>query len=165
MNYTSAEIIRLAILAAADYAAACTGPTIRGLNGEKNLRGKSIEEVAANNDISVDEAKQLTVDLASASWDELGEHWQRVNLDSAEGMIELMDALGGPSVIASADLDNPEVQLKLGTLLHAAWLQQSSNSWALGGDLDKPYSELPETEQAKDLQQLRSLQKWLSETN
>lgn len=111
----------------------------------------------------MDEAKQLTVDLASASWDELGEHWQRVNLDSAEGMIELMDALGGPSVIASADLDNPEVQLKLGTLLHAAWLQQPSNSWALGGDLDKPYSELPETEQAKDLQQLRSLQKWLSE--
>lgn len=37
MNYTSAEIIRLAILAAADYAAACTGPTIRGLSGEKNL--------------------------------------------------------------------------------------------------------------------------------
>ena len=52
-NYTQEQIIALARLAAADYAASCAGPTIRGLNGEKNLRGKSIEEVAANNGITV----------------------------------------------------------------------------------------------------------------
>ena len=74
-NFTQEQITKLAKLAAADYAAACTGPTIRGLNGEKHLRGKSIEEVAVNNGISVEEAKALTIDLATVTFDEMSEHW------------------------------------------------------------------------------------------
>ena len=165
MTYTKEQIIRLAVLAAADYAANCSGPTIRGRNGEKNLRGSSVQEVAEKNGMTVDEVTALTVDLASASWDELSAHWKEVNEASARDMIDIMEAIGGPSVIASVDLDDPEQQLKFGTLLHAAWLQHPANSWALGGDRDKPYAQLPETEQAKDIQQLRSLQKWLAALN
>ena len=59
-NYTEEQIIELAKLAAADYAAACKGPTIRGLNGEEKFRGRSIEEVTAacerDNFLSAEEA-------------------------------------------------------------------------------------------------------------
>ena len=162
-KYTNTQIESLAAKAAADYAAACSGPTIRGLNGEKNLRGSSLEEVAEKNGISVEEARLVTVDLSTATWSELSAHWQSVNIDSARGMIALMTQLGGEQVILDADLSDPATALELGTKLHAAWLQQESNSWAIGGDLDKPYSELPVSEQEKDLQQLRSLQEWLRE--
>ena len=70
-KYTQKQVEALARIAAADYAAACTGPTIRGRNGEKNLRGGSIEEVAMNNGITVEQAKALTIDLATATFDEM----------------------------------------------------------------------------------------------
>ena len=167
-NYTQEQIIALARLAAADYAAACTGPTIRGLNGEKNFRGKSYEEVAQNNGISVEEAKKLTIDLSTASFDEMSEHWQNVNIDSAKGMIALLPAFGGGdpeegAFILKARLKVPDfnVQAKYAAILHEAWLKLLANSWALGGDLDRPFEELPEEEQAKDIQQLMSLYTWL----
>lgn len=167
-NYTQTQIIALAKLAAADYAAACTGPTIRGLNGEKNLRGKSVEEVAANNGITVEEAKALTIDLATATFDEMSEHWRNVNIDSAKGMIALLPAFGDGdpdrgAAILKAELAVPDfnVQAKYAAILHDAWLKLPANSWALGGDLDRPFSELPEEEQAKDVQQLMSLYTWL----
>ena len=167
-NYTKEQIISLAHLAAADYAAACSGPTIRGLNGEKNLRGKSYEEVATNNGISVEEAKKLTIDLATASFDEMSEHWQNVNIESAKGMIALLPAFGNGDADNGAEtlktmLKVPDfnVQAKYAALLHDAWLKLPANSWALGGDLDCPFDELPEDEKAKDVQQLMSLYTWL----
>lgn len=167
-NYTQEQIIALARLAAADYAAACTGPTIRGLNGEKHLRGKSIEEVAENNGISIEEARKLTIDLATATFDEMSEHWQNVNIDSAKSMIALLPAFGdgdpdqGAEVLkAELKVPNFDVQAKYAAILHEAWLKLPANSWALGGDLDRPFEELPEEEQAKDIQQLMSLYTWL----
>lgn len=169
-EFSDNEILELAKLAAADYAAACTGPTIRGLNGEKNLRGSSIEEVADNNGITVEEAKELTIDLSAASFDEMSDHWKQVNIDSARGMIALL-----PSFSESGDADegamilmtmlkvpNFNVQRKYASILHDAWLKLPANSWALGGDLDVPFEELPEEEQAKDVQQLMSLYTWLT---
>ena len=167
MTYTKEQIIALARLAAADYAAACTGPTIRGLNGEKHLRGKSIEEVAASNGISVEEAKALTIDLSTATFDEMSGYWQNVNIESAKGMIALLPSFaeGGTdgatvlkTVLAVPDFN---VQAKYAAILHDAWLRIPANSWALGGDLDRPFDELPEEEQAKDVQQLMSLYTWL----
>lgn len=167
-SYSKEQIIALAHLAAADYAAACTGPTIRGLNGEKNLRGKSYEEVAQNNGISVEEAKKLTVNLAEASFDEMSEYWQNVNIDSAKSMIDLLPAFaegtsndGADVLKAVLKVPNFSVQAKYAAILHEAWLKLPANSWALGGDLDRPFDELPEEEQAKDVQQLMSLYTWL----
>ena len=160
-TYTNEEIRALAVLAAADYAANCSGPTIRGKNGEKHLRGTSLEEVAKANGLTIDEAAALTVDLSTASFEELSPHWQAVNVESAEGMITLMEAMGGESVILALDLRDPEVRTRYGTLLHQLWLEQPANSWARGGELDRPFSQLPKAEQDKDIQQLESLQKWL----
>lgn len=161
MNYTHEEIRNLAVLAAADYAAACKGPTIRGKNGEKHLRGTNLEEIAKTNGMTLDEVAALTVDLSTATFEELSPHWQAVNVDSAEGMIALMEAMGGEGVILALDLRDPDVRAKYGALLHRLWLDQPANSWAKGGDLDKPFSALPKEEQDKDVQQLMSLQKWL----
>lgn len=167
-EFTQEQIIALARLAAADYAAACTGPTIRGLNGEKNLRGKSVEEVAQNNGISIEKANKLTIDLATASFDEMPEHWQNVNIESAKGMIALLPAFGDGdpdqgAEILKATLKVPDfsVQARYAAVLHEAWLKLPANSWALGGDLDRPFDELPKEEQAKDIQQLMSLYAWL----
>ena len=167
-NYTQEQITALARLAAADYAASCAGPTIRGLNGEKNLRGKSIEEVAGNNGITVEEAEALTIDLATATFDEMSEHWRKVNIESAKGMIALLPSFGNGdpdygAEILKAELAVPDfnTQAKYAAILHDVWLRLPANSWALGGDLDRPFDELPEEEQAKDVQQLMSLYTWL----
>lgn len=166
-NFTHEQIIALARLAAADYAAACTGPTIRGLNGEKYLRGKSYEEVAVRNSISIEEVKKLTIDLATASFDEMSEHWQNVNIESAKGMIALLpsfsrDGVDGATVLKTMlKVPDFDVQAEYAAILHEAWLELPANSWALGGDLDRPFDELPEEEQAKDVQQLMSLYTWL----
>ena len=166
-NYTEEQIVNLARLAAADYAAACTGPTIRGLNGEKHLRGKSIEEVAANNGITVEQAEALTIDLAKAGFDEMSEHWRKVNIETAKSMIDLLPSFAegetdGATVLKTA-LAVPDfnVQARYAARLHEAWLKLPANSWALGGNLDRPFDQLPEEEQAKDVQQLMSLYTWL----
>jgi hypothetical protein len=57
---------------------------------------------------------------------------------------------------------NFNVQRKYASILHDAWLKLPANSWALGGDLDVPFEELHEEEQAKDIQQLMSLYTWLT---
>lgn len=160
-TYTNEMIRALAVLAAADYAAACDGPTIRGRNGEKHLRGTSLEEVAKANGLTVDEAAAQTVDLSTATFEELSPHWQATNIDSAEGMIALMEQMGGESLILALDLRDEEVRNRYGTLLHQLWLEQPANSWARGGELDRPFPQLPKVEQDKDIQQLMSLQKWL----
>lgn len=166
-KYTEAQIEALARIAAADYAAACTGPTIRGRNGEKNLRGKSVEEVATNNGITVEEAKALTIDLATATFDEMSEHWKKVNIESAKNMIALLPSFAegenDGAAVLRAVLAVPDfnVQAKYAGVLHEAWLKLPANSWALGGDLDKPFDQLPPEEQAKDVQQLMSLYDWL----
>lgn len=166
-SYTEEQVRELAKLAAADYAAACTGPTIRGLNGEKHLRGNSVEEVAEKNGISVEEAKALTIDLSKVTFDEMSPHWQNVNIDSAKMMIELLSSFGNVTnsgeevLLAVLSVPNFDVQAKYAAILHENWLKLPQNSWALGSDLDRPFSELSEEEQAKDVQQLMSLYQWL----
>lgn len=159
--YDDAQVLTLAILAAEDYAAECNGPTIRGKNGEKNLRGNSLEEVAKANGLSLAEAAALTLDLSTASFEELSPHWQQVNIDSARGMIDLMEQMGGEEAILGLDLEDPATIIKYGSLLHEKWLEQPSNSWAKGTELDLPFILLDPDQQRKDIQQLRSLQKWL----
>ncbi|MBR1939166.1 hypothetical protein IJ847_00335 [Candidatus Saccharibacteria bacterium] len=161
-TYSEAEVIRLAALAAADYAASCSGPTIRGRNGEKNLRGKSVEAVAEANGMTVEQVTPLVIDLAAAGWDDLSDHWQQVNVQSAHGMIEIMEKLGGPDVVSAVNLNDPAQRLRYGTLLHQAWLDQ--NAWAADDPvLSRDFADLPVGEQDKDIQQLKSLQAWLSE--
>lgn len=191
-NYTQEQIVSLARLAAADYAAACTGPTIRGKNGEKEFRGmtaagkakalqiseeeaknlglkdETMPEVALRLGLSWSEAKDKLIDLATATFDEMSEHWQNVNIESAKGMIALLPSFGNGdpdcgAEVLKAELAVPDfnVQAKYAATLHDAWLKLPANSWALGGNLDRPFDKLDPEEKAKDVQQLMSLYTWL----
>ncbi len=51
------------------------------------------------------------------------------------------------------DLDNPTERNEVGDEIHAAWLLR--NDWAKNDELDIPFDELPEFEQAKDIDQMR----------
>lgn len=183
-KYSREEIIFLAFLAAEDYRRGCEFTTLRGKENEEALRGLKPEElakklglpleqvlgnyeelcykeVAERNGLSVEAVKELTVDLSEKGFYELPPLWQQKNLASAEQMIELMETMGGEGLILGLDLNDPEVRVKYGTILHKVWLAQPSNSWAKDGPLDKPFNEISPDEQEKDIQQLRSLQKWL----
>ncbi len=162
--YTVEQVVRLAKMAAADYAAACTGPTIRGKNGEKFLRGTSYAEVlrsAKPLGLTQEEVVEMTVDLAVTDFDELPPYWQRVNFDSAINMISIMLEIGGPETVLGLNLKDCWTASHYGALVHQAWLAQPANNWAKGGPLDVPFELLPSAEQDKDIQQLRSLQCWL----
>ncbi len=87
------------------------------------------------------------VDIANTDYADLPEDWQRENRAAAE-VIEGILARRG-----RVDLDDPATREALGEEIHAAWL--SRNEWARGGDLDKPFAELPKVEQDKDIDQLR----------
>lgn len=184
-TYTDSQIKDLARLAAADYASTCEGPTIRGRNGEKEFRGRTKAQRAKALDISVEKAEQLglsnesmaevalrlgltwaeaqerLIDLATATFDEMSEHWRNTNIESAKDMIELMESMGGKGIILAIDFENKAQRLEYGSRLHQLWLEQPANSWAKGGELDRPFADLDPAEQDKDIQQLVSLQKWL----
>lgn len=165
VKYTVEQVVRLAKMAAADYAAACTGPTIRGKNGEQFLRGTSYTEVYRSAEplgLTPEEVVEMTVDLSTTDFDDLSPYWQRVNYDSAISMIEIMLEIGGPETVLGLNLKDCWTASHYGALVHQAWLAQPANNWAKDGPLDVPFELLPLKEQDKDIQQLRSLQCWLA---
>ncbi|MBF1023711.1 MAG: hypothetical protein HXK97_00600 [Candidatus Nanogingivalaceae bacterium] len=145
-------------------------PAWRGANGEKDLRGKSPEEVAAQledegytPEAALALARSMVVDIANAPYDQFSEYWKGQNRGGAEFLISLVDEVGADNIRA-LDLSDPEVQEKYGTLIHANWLER--NQWVLDPQygnsvLAQSYADLPADEQQKDIDQMRVLQGWL----
>ena len=147
-------------------------PAWRGANGEKDLRGKSPEEVAAQledegytPEAALALARSMVVDIANAPYDQFSEYWKGQNRGGAELLISLVDEVGADNIRA-LDLSDPEVQEKYGTLIHANWLER--NQWVLDPQygnsvLAQSYADLPADEQQKDIDQVRVLQDWLND--
>ena len=145
-------------------------PAWRGANGEKDLRGKSPEDVAAQledegytPEAALALARSMVVDIANAPYDQFSEYWKGQNRGGAEFLISLVDEVGADNIRA-LDLSDPEVQEKYGTLIHANWLER--NQWVLDPQygnsvLAQSYADLPADEQQKDIDQMRVLQGWL----
>lgn len=145
-------------------------PAWRGANGEKDLRGKSPEDVAVqleSEGYSPEAAfalvQSMVVDIANTPYDQFSEYWKEQNRGGAEFLIHLVDEVGADS-IRELDLSDPEVQEKYGTLIHANWLER--NQWVLDPEygnsvLAQSYADLPADEQQKDIDQMRVLQGWL----
>lgn len=87
------------------------------------------------------------VDIANTTYPELPSDWQAENKAAAEVVVDIMDEANG-----TVDLTNPEQRTASGTTIHDAWLAR--NEWAKGGELDVPFDQLPQVEQAKDLDQV-----------
>lgn len=90
------------------------------------------------------------VDIASKFFTDLPYDWEAENLAAADVIDELVQEFGGAEYI---DLTNDEVRQKCGEIIHNKWLER--NTYAKGGDLDVPFTELSDDEQTKDLVQLR----------
>ena len=159
--YTSRQIKDLAAISVAEYAASRNGPTIRGRNGQEHLRGTSLEEVAKNNRMTIDEADALTVDLFAATFENLSPYWQTIHLDCAEEMIKFMEQMGGESVILALNLRDDDICAHFGARLHQFWLEQPANILAHVASLHKPFPELTPDIQNRYICKLKALQQWL----
>lgn len=145
-------------------------PAWRGANGEKDLRGKSPEDVAAQledegytPEAALALAQSMVIDIANAPYDQFSEYWKGQNRGGAEFLIRLVDEVGADNICA-LDLSDPEVQEQYGTSIHANWLER--NQWVLDPEYGNPvlaqsYVDLPADEQQKDIDQMRVLQGWL----
>jgi hypothetical protein len=80
------------------------------------------------------------VDIANTAYPALPADWQAENRASA------VVAVG--AIMAQAGLLNAAFIEQASSLIHDKWLER--NSYAKGGELDKPYALLPENEKQKD---------------
>lgn len=85
------------------------------------------------------------VDIANTSFGELPADWQEENTIASAIVID---------ELAKYDLSevSDDVVEQISSTVHDKWLER--NGWAKGGELDVPYIELPETEKAKDRDQV-----------
>lgn len=147
-------------------------PAWRGANGEKDLRGKSKEDVAADlvaqgwtPEAAAATAETTVVDIANTPYDQFSEYWKEQNRGGAEYLVALVDERG-TAALQSLDLSDVATRSQYGTLIHDNWI--SRNEWVKdpnygNPDLAKPFDELSSEEQQKDIDQVGVLQKWLAE--
>jgi hypothetical protein len=86
---------------------------------------------------------QTECDIANTSYVDLPSNWQAENKASAEVAIDAViaaDQAGEPLNAAFIERASSDI--------HDSWLAR--NDWAKGGDLDKPFADLPEEEKEKD---------------
>lgn len=146
-------------------------PAWRGANGEKDLRGKSTEDVAADlvadgwtPEAAAAEAVGKVVDIANTPYDQFSEYWKEQNRGGAEYLVGLVDERG-TDALAGLDLSDPAVRSEYGGLIHDNWI--SRNEWVKhpewgNPDQAKPFDELSAEEQQKDIDQLGVLQTWIA---
>jgi hypothetical protein len=87
------------------------------------------------------------VDIANTSYEDLPADWQAENRAAAEVVVGIIDEHAGVP-----DLSDARQRNEIGNIIHKAWLER--NTWATGGDLDVPFSDLPIEEQDKDIEQI-----------
>jgi hypothetical protein len=140
-------------------------PAWRGANGEKQYKGKSPAEIAAEEGITEDEARAKVVDIANQPYNEYSEYWKEQNRGGADFLVKLLDERGN-GIVSVLDLTDEATRAEYGDLIHENWI--SRNEWVKDpnyGDpnLAKPYLELTPEEQQKDIDQLGVLQGWTAE--
>ncbi|HXY18202.1 MAG TPA: hypothetical protein VEH48_02155 [Candidatus Nitrosopolaris sp.] len=89
------------------------------------------------------------VDIANTDYFGLPRDWQEENVAAARVIYDLVDNFRTRGMVVGM-FENPA---PAGTRVHEEWLGR--NQWAAGGELDKPFVELPADEQAKDVEQVQ----------
>ena len=138
-------------------------PAWRGANGEKDLRGKSPDELM-NEGWTEQAAYAAVVDIANTPYDQFSEYWKEQNRGGAEYLIEILDA-NGADKLRQLDLNDEDIRGHFGDLIHENWIRR--NEWVKhpeygNPDLAKPFAELSPEEQQKDIDQLGVLINWLN---
>jgi hypothetical protein len=92
------------------------------------------------------------VDIANTSYENLPPDWQAENKAAAEIVVDILLSRDG-----HLDLKDEASRIQVGSQVHSAWLER--NDWARGGELDVPFDQLSEAEQAKDISQIEVAQR------
>lgn len=87
------------------------------------------------------------VDIANTEFADLPSDWQAENATAAGVVVDLLSERDG-----KVDLSDEKTRNEVGDIVHTAWLAR--NEWAKGGDLDVPFADLSDEEQAKDINQV-----------
>jgi hypothetical protein len=83
------------------------------------------------------------IDIANTNYEDLPSDWKKENLASAIIATNIIyDAIKNKTKIDEVFIENAS------SIIHDEWLKR--NTWSKGGELDVPYSKLPEIEKAKD---------------
>ena len=138
-------------------------PAWRGVNGEKELKNKSPEDLIKEG-YSELAARESVIDIANQPYDEYSEYWKEQNRGGAEFLIKLMDERGADA-ISTLDLNDEKTRAEYGTLIHENWI--SRNEWVKDPNYGDPklacsFDELSEEEQQKDIDQLGVLKDWIN---
>jgi len=113
-----------------------------------NSEGEYTPRIKTTTDESwIAENKTNQVDIANTNYPDLPADWQAENKSAAKIIVEIINENDD-----DLDLSDSETRLSAGERIHAAWL--SRNEWAKGTELEAPFSQLSEEEQAKDIEQL-----------
>ena len=111
-------------------------PRWKRVKDEEFLKTLDKENLPKN--YRVNEKGEVEIDIANSTYDELSPCWQAENKANAEVVAE---------IIESGELLTYE---EIGDRIHTAWLAR--NPWAKDNPvLSKPFAELPEEEQKKDM--------------
>ena len=137
-------------------------PAWRGVNGEKELKNKSPEDLIKEG-YSELAAHESVIDIANQPYDEYSEYWKEQNRGGAEFLIKLMDERG-IDTISTLDLNDEKTRAEYGALIHENWI--SRNEWVKDPNYGDPklacsFAELSEEEQQKDIDQLSVLKDWI----
>ncbi|MBP6962083.1 hypothetical protein KBB49_00935 [Candidatus Saccharibacteria bacterium] len=97
--------------------------------------------------LTEEESPLISQDIANTSFSELDPYWQKDNREAAQAVVEIIVNRNG-----KIDLNDPETYEQIGHEIHEAWLSRAG--WIEPG-LEKPFSELPEEQQEKDINQMR----------
>jgi hypothetical protein len=92
------------------------------------------------------------IDIANTNYEDLPSDWKKENLASAIIATNIIyDAIKNKTKIDEVFIENAS------SIIHDEWLKR--NTWSKGGELDVPYSKLPEIEKAKDREIIKLAEK------
>ncbi len=132
-------------------------PAWRGVNGEKEYKGKSPEEVAVmlegqgfNSEQALAIARTMVIDIANTTFDKYSEYWKEANRGAARDLIELVDAfkqmvdgkeIPGEQILASLDFKDETTRDYFGTIVHADWVRRTD--WMANEEIKDPKTGSP----------------------
>ena len=109
-------------------------PAWRGVNGEKELKNKSPEDLMAEG-YSELTAHESVIDIANQPYNEYSDYWKGQNRGGAEFLINLMDERGADT-LSALNLEDEDVRAEYGDLIHENWI--SRNEWVKDPDYGDP---------------------------
>lgn len=90
--------------------------------------------------IRITAENDVEIDIANTCYSQLSEDWKRENKQAAEVVIEILTS------------GKTYTREEIGDIIHTAWLKRNPRA-SSDPVLGLPFAELPENEQAKDLEQ------------